>query len=120
MGRRCHHQQQFRRAECAQRGRECTRGGAPRPWSAEQAAGEPNTLNPGDAPTAWAPEEIDAGVEWLQVNYKRPAVIGELRIRESYHPGAISKVAAVLKDKDKGEIVLWEGTETPAGELCDF
>ena len=93
-------------------------GAGPRPWSAEQAAGEPNTLNPGDAPTAWAPEEIDAGVEWLQVNYKRPAVIAEVRIRESYHPGAISKVVAVVKDK--GELVLWEGTETPAGELCDF
>jgi hypothetical protein len=93
-------------------------GAGPRPWSAEQAAGEPNTLNPGDAPTAWAPEEIDAGVEWLQVNYKRPAVIAEVRIRESYHPGAISKVTAVLKDK--GEVVLWEGNETPAGELCNF
>ena len=43
-----------------------------------------------------------------------------MRIRESYHPGAISKVVAVLKDKDKVEVVLWEGNETPAGELCDF
>jgi hypothetical protein len=93
-------------------------GAGPRPWSAEQATGEPNTLNPGDAPTAWAPEEVDAGLEWLQVNYKRAVVIAEVRIRESFHPGAISRVTAVVKDK--GEVVLWEGNETPAGELCDF
>ena len=82
--------------------------------SPEQATGAPDTLSAGDLPTAWASMNPDAGAEWLQVEFTKPVEIDEVRIRESFNPGAISKVEAISAD-NKG-IVIWEGTAqaTPA------
>jgi hypothetical protein len=97
------------------------RGPAFRTYHPEQATGEPNVSEPGDSGQAWTPATMDGGVEWLQLNYRAPARIAEIRIRESFNPGAIIKVSAISRgDKQKNEIVLWEGDETAAGEICDF
>ena len=88
-----------------------------RNWGPEQVVGPPNTHAAGDMPTAWAPLSPQGGRdEWLQVNYDRAVDISEIRVRETYNPGAISKLAAVLPDGQ--EVVIWEGvtppTEVPA------
>jgi len=85
-----------------------------RQWSPEQAIGAPDTKTAEDLPTAWASMNPDAGPEWLQVEFAKPVELAEVRIRESFNPGAISKVEAISAD-NKG-IVIWEGTAqaTPA------
>ena len=84
----------------------------PKPsWGPEQATGEPDTLQAGDIPTAWAPLEQDGGEEWLKLDYERAVDIAEVRVRETHNPGAVSKVTAFLANGT--EVTLWEGTEPP-------
>ena len=90
-----------------------SRGDAP-----EQATGEPDTAYATDSSTAWTPQEMDAGLEWLQVSFEKSVPIAEVRIRESYNPGAISKVSAILPDGS--EVVLWEGRSPVSEAPCDL
>jgi hypothetical protein len=90
---------------------------APRSWSAEQVIGPPDTGSAGDHGTAWASREPDAGPEWLSVGFARPLDMAEVRIRESFNPGAIVKVAALVNNQ---EIVLWEGQAARGQSLRDF
>jgi len=89
-----------------------------RSWGPEQVLGPPNTHAAGDIPTAWAPRSSQGGRdEWLQVNYDRAVDISEIRVRETYNPGAIAKLAAVLPDGQ--EVVIWEGEAPPAQAPVD-
>ena len=83
----------------------------PREWGPEQATGAPNTPTAGDLPTAWASLHPDGGTEWLQVEFDKPVEVAEVLIRETFNPGAISKVVAV--DTDNKETTIWEG-QAPA------
>jgi hypothetical protein len=89
-----------------------------RGWGPEQATGEPDTLQAGDISTAWASRHPDAGPEWLKLEYDKEADIGEVRIRETHNPGAITKVTAF--DKDGKEEVLWQGREPDHDFPGDF
>jgi hypothetical protein len=73
------------------------------PWSPEQATAAPDTDAQGDYPTAWAPRTVNAGKEWLRVDFPEPAPIEEVRVHDSNVPGAIVSIAAVLAN----------GTEVP-------
>src|SRR5262249_28966147 len=84
-----------------------------RSWGEEQATGPPNTFQAGDLSTAWASRLPDGGEEWLNLDYSNQVYIAEVRVRETYNPGAISKVAAVLPNGQ--EQTIWEGV-TEAGE----
>jgi hypothetical protein len=89
-----------------------------RSWGPEQVVGPPNTHEAGDIPTAWAPLSSQGGRdEWLHVNYDRAVDICEVRVRETYHPGAIAKLAAVLPDGQ--EVVIWEGITPPTQAPVD-
>lgn len=79
-------------------------------WSPEQATGEPDTHVAGDMKTAWATLEQDKGDEWIQLEYQAPVSVQAVRIRETFNPGAVSKVTAFSGDGT--EVVIWEG-ETP-------
>ena len=57
-------------------------------WGPEQAAGEPDTLAPGDRVTAWASLAADAGTEWLLLHYDKPVIPRELQVYENDAPGA--------------------------------
>ncbi len=78
-------------------------------WSPGNAAGPPDTPNHGDYSTAWASQQPDGGKEWMQLKYKKATEVREISIHESYNPGALSKVSAILPDGT--ERVIWEGTE---------
>lgn len=80
-------------------------------WSPGQVAGAPNTAQHGDYSTAWASQSQDGGKEWLKVKYAKPVEIREINIHETYNPGAISKVSAMMPDGS--ESVIWEGTMNP-------
>ena len=51
-----------------------------RNWGTEQVIGPPDTVRPGDAPTAWAPLKANAGKEWLAVGFEQPVEVSEVRI----------------------------------------
>ncbi len=65
-----------------------------------------------DISTAWASREQDGGEEWLKLDYENAVDIAEVRVRETYNPGAVSKITAMLPNG--GEVVLWEGVEPSA------
>jgi hypothetical protein len=88
-----------------------------RSWGPEQVVGHANTDRAGDISTAWASRQPDGGEEWLHVNYDRPVDISEIRVRETYNPGAISKITAFLPNGQ--EVTVWEGTEPPATAPVD-
>lgn len=83
-----------------------------RSWGTEQVLGPPNTFEAGDIATAWASRNPDGGEEWLKLDYERMVDLAEVRVRETYNPGAISKVTAVLANGQ--ELTIWEGIEPPA------
>lgn len=89
-----------------------------RSWGPEQATGAPDTPQAGDIQTAWASLQPDGGPEWLQVEFDRAVKIAEIRIRETFNPGAVNKVTAIAADGK--EEVVWEGedpTKTAPGDL---
>ena len=87
-------------------------GGDKRRWGHEQAAGEPDTGQPGDIPTAWASKAPDGGEEWIKLDYDQVVDLQQVSVVESHNPGAIRKVVAVLPDGSESPI--WEGTMEPS------
>jgi hypothetical protein len=88
-----------------------------RSWGTEQVLGPPDTSTAGDAPTAWASLQPNAGPEWLVLGFDNAVDVAQVRIRETYNAGAISKVTAVVNG---AEVVLWEGTASKAKGIRDF
>ena len=82
----------------------------PKPsWSAAQATGAPNTASAGDQATAWAPAAQDGGEEWLELTYAAPVEAAQVLVRETYHPGTISKVCIILENGT--EVPIWQGAQ---------
>ncbi len=88
-----------------------------RAWGPEQVIGPPDTMQAGDVSTAWAPRQPDGGAEWLKVDYERETQVSEVIVRETYNPGAIVKVTAILPNGE--EALLWDGEEPPAEAPVD-
>ena len=88
-----------------------------RSWGTEQVLGPPDTSSVGDAPTAWASLQANAGPEWLALGFDYAVEVAQIRIRETYNPGAISKVTALVNG---GEVVLWEGAAAKGKGIRDF
>jgi hypothetical protein len=88
-----------------------------RAWGPEQVTGPPDTDRAGDFQTAWASREPDRGAEWLRADFDRPVELGQVRVRETYNPGAISKITAVVSGQ---EFLLWEGTAGGGQAPRDF
>jgi hypothetical protein len=86
-------------------------------WSPGRAAGPPDTPEHGDYATAWASQSPDAGKEWLQLKYPKSVEISEINVHETYNPGALSKVSAIMPDGS--ERVIWEGTEDPEAGVVE-
>ena len=84
-------------------------------WSAQQATGEPDTLDGGDTPTAWAAASADGEVESLVLAFDVPVVPAGIEIYESYNPGAIVLIEVLDPNTDEW-VVVWEGTADTAGE----
>ncbi len=77
-------------------------------WSAAQATGAPNVPRAGDHVSAWASQAANGGIEWLDLSYAKAVKIAKVRIRETYNPGAVTRVTAFV---DGGEVTVWEGRD---------
>ncbi len=88
-----------------------------RAWGEEQIVGPPDTPTAADARTAWASQQADGGPEWLMAHFENTVDVAEVRIRETFNPGAISKVTGKVNGQ---EVVLWEGTATGGTAPRDF
>ena len=82
--------------------------GPKRSWSAEQAAGPPNTPVAGDQQTAWASASQDGRKEWLLLTYEEPVKAAAVHVHETYNPGALTKVTVFDDDE---EVTVWEGKD---------
>jgi hypothetical protein len=78
-------------------------------YSANAATGAPNVERYGDNGNAWTTETPDKGIEWLEVKFDKPVSATEIRIRQSYGPGAIIKVD--LLSEDGARHMVWQGLD---------
>lgn len=74
-------------------------------WSARQATGRPDTTAGSDQATAWASKDADAAEEWLELGYVIAVRPRQVRIHETYNPGAVVKVET--QDVDGAWHVAW-------------
>ena len=88
-----------------------------RGFGPEQATGPPDTDRAGDIETAWATREPNVGAEWLWVGFDRPVELAQVRVRETYNPGAIIKITAVVNGR---EALVWQGTASGGRAPRDF
>jgi ribosomal protein L31 len=78
-------------------------------WTADQMIGAPDVDTYGDNGKAWTSKEQEKGVEWVILNYEKPVNATEVRIRQTFNPGAIIKVE-LIDTKGKSHAV-WEGLD---------
>ncbi len=78
-------------------------------WSPRQATGPPDSVGPGDKPTAWATQAQDAPGEWLELDYPTAVIPAAVRVVETDKPGAVDRVT--IFDAAGGEIEAWRGQD---------
>lgn len=81
-------------------------------WSANQMIGPPDTLQAGDARTAWAARDADGGTEWVHLKFPLEVRISRLRIHENFTPGGVVAIDVVGVDGVRRR--AWEGID-PGG-----
>ncbi len=82
-------------------------GGKQASWSPEQMIGKPNVQKYGDNGNAWASKEQDKGTEWVKLTFEKEVNATEVRIKQTYKPGAISKIELI--DTKNMSHVVYEG-----------
>jgi len=90
-------------------------------YSASRVIGPPEVAAHGDDANAWAPSTPDGGAEWLRCTFARAVFAAEVRVRQTYHPGAIARVT--LAGAGGRSLVVFEGvdpTAYPAGQVGWF
>jgi hypothetical protein len=90
-------------------------------WTPNQMTGKPDVENYGDDGKAWTSKEADKGLEWVQLTFPKAVYASEVRIRQTYNPGAIIKVE-LIDEKGKNHTV-WEGvdkTKYPENKIAYF
>jgi hypothetical protein len=78
-------------------------------WTPAQMVGAPDVEKYGDDGRAWTSLEAEKGVEWVELTYGKAINASEIRIRQTYNPGAIIKIE-LIDEKGKSHIV-WEGLD---------
>ncbi len=84
--------------------------GTMRAWGPEQATGQPNTFRSGDIQTAWASLTQDGQDEWLMLIYEKAVIPAQIRIFETFNPGAVVRVS--IFTEDGREVTAWQGKDT--------
>jgi len=87
-------------------------------YTAQQVTGPPDTPLPGDVPTAWASRTPNGTDEWLQVGFGKGQTFSEIRIHESFNPGAVTRITTM--DEDGTEKTLWQGQDPGYGQPAIF
>lgn len=79
------------------------------PYTPHASLGAPDVERFSDSGNAWAAETADKGIEWLEVKFANPVQATELRVRQSYWPGAIIKVEQL--DEAGLRHTMWQGVD---------
>jgi hypothetical protein len=79
------------------------------PWSSFKLKGKPDVEEYGDNGKAWASKEQNKGIEWLKLTFPKAVYATDVRIRQSFNPGAIIKIE-LFDDKGKSH-TIWEGVD---------
>jgi hypothetical protein len=79
------------------------------PFSPSQVTGAPNIEGYGNNGSAWTPKTPDAGIEWLDVQYRKPVHATAVRVRESYGSGVVMKIE--LFDEQGAAHTVWTGAD---------
>ena len=86
----------------------------PTKYGPMQAAGGPKVVSYGDYADAWASRTEDGQEEWLKLAYATPVPAVGVRVRQTFNPGAVSKVEVFSADGRSA--VVWSGQDTTAYE----
>lgn len=81
----------------------------PDEYSARQATGQPDVPTYSDNKRAWTPSTAERQEEWLELTFANPVYAIEVRVRQTFNPGAIVKIAAA--DPAGTWHRLWEGED---------
>src|SRR5688572_26505674 len=79
------------------------------PWSPQRATGPPDTAAAGDFPSAWASATPDGADEWLELQFAEPVAASDVRVYESFNPGAIRRIS-VFDESDRETVIDQGGT----------
>lgn len=90
----------------------------PQDYSASKATGAPDVANFSDNGNAWTAKEPDGGIERLEVGFAKPVHATEIRVRQSFAPGAIIKVE--LLDTAGASHVVHEGVDSATYDKYNF
>jgi len=82
---------------------------SPQGYSAAMALGEPDVVDYGDDPNAWAPKLRDGGTEFLTLGFERPVFATGVLIRETNGNGFVRKIEALDTGGSYHEV--WTGTD---------
>lgn len=78
-------------------------------WSPAQLVGAPDVEKYNDDGRAWTSLEAEKGLEWILLTYEKPVNATEVRVRQTYNPGAIIKVELI--DEKGKSYTVWEGID---------
>jgi hypothetical protein len=78
-------------------------------WSAQQAAGMPDTLICGDHITAWASMDTNTVETITMYYYDQPLIPVEVNIVQSYNPSQVVKVEILDPYGEYGDVTIYEG-----------
>ncbi|MBL9139119.1 MAG: hypothetical protein JNK85_24845 [Verrucomicrobiales bacterium] len=79
-------------------------------FSAARATGAPDVQSYGDNGNAWATKMADAPDEWIELTFAQPTRAAEVRVRQTFNPGAIVRVDLI--DSDNLSQTVFQGTDT--------
>lgn len=86
-------------------------------YGAVQLVGPPDVPDGNDNPKAWCHHSSAKGLEWVELTFAKAVHATEVRVRQTYNPGAIVKVEAI--DAAGASHLWWEGVDParPPGAL---
>jgi len=74
-------------------------------WSANQASGEPDSLDCSDSTTAWASLSV-TDYEWIELYYTDFVIPSEINIYQNYYPDQVIKVEVVGESGTEYEVYV--------------
>ena len=78
-------------------------------WTPAQMTGAPDVEKYGDDGRAWTSLEAEKGIEWVLLSYEKAVNATEIRIRQTFTPGAIIKIELI--DEKGTSHTVWEGID---------
>lgn len=87
-------------------------------WGDAQMTGPPDTPVGGDNQTAWASKQAQEGLVTVELDFPIEVTPEQVRVHETFNPGAIVKVEARTSGGD--HVTLWTGEAGPAGSIRWF